>query len=130
MFNALNLMGPATLAISSETLEMLWQTPLLGMVMIFAVLTILWTVLALFKFIFAKPIKEKKPEPVAEKTVEAAVEIDEEIVAGKTDDGELIAVITAAVAAYMASEEPNVATNGFRVVSFRRVNGGKPWNTK
>ena len=129
MFNALNLMVPATLAISSETLEMLWQTPLLGMVMVFAVLAILWAVLVLFKFIFAKPTKEKKPEPVAEKTVEA-VEINEEIAADDTDDGELIAVITAAVAAYIANEEPNVVTNGFRVVSFRRANGGKSWNTK
>ena len=99
------------------------------MAMIFAVLSILWAVLALFKFIFAKPVKAKKTEPVAEEEPET-VEIVEEPVADETDDGELIAVITAAIAAYMASEEPNAAPNGFRVVSFRRANGGKSWNTK
>lgn len=117
------------MALSGENLEMLWQTPLLGMAMIFAVLSILWAVLALFKFIFAKPVKAKKTEPVAEEEPET-VEIVEEPVADETDDGELIAVITAAITAYMASEEPNAAPNGFRVVSFRRANGGKSWNTK
>ena len=58
---------PAAAAISAETLEMMWQMPLLGMGMIFAVLAILWAVLVLFKFIFAKPEPKKKSKPVAPK---------------------------------------------------------------
>ena len=42
------------------------------------------------------------------------------------------AVIAAAIAAYMADEgNTDAAYNGgFRVVSFRRVQGGKAWNSK
>ena len=128
MFNAFNLISIGALAISTENLELLWQTPLLGMAMIFAVLSILWAVLAVFKFIFAKPTKSKKPVPVEE--VPVAVEVVEEPVADKADDAELVAIITAAVAAYMASEAADTTLGGFRVVSFRRANGGKSWNTK
>lgn len=126
LFNTLN---STALALSAGNLERLWQTPLLGMAMIFAVLSLLWAVLAVFKFIFAKPTKARKPERVAEEAP-AVVEVVEEPVADEPDDGELVAVITAAVAAYMASEAPDATTGGFRVVSFRRVNGGKSWNTK
>ena len=78
------LLNTYALALSSETITMMWQTPLLGMGMIFAVLGILWGVLAIFKLVFARPKKEAKveapksepviveaPAPVAE---EAAVE--------------------------------------------------------
>ena len=47
------------------------------------------------------------------------------------DDGELIAVITAAIAAYRASEEGLTGddVNGFRVVSFKRATKGRAWNS-
>jgi hypothetical protein len=48
----------------------------------------------------------------------------------QTDDTELIAILTAAIAAYEASCGNEVAPGGFRVVSFRRANGGKAWNSK
>ena len=53
---------PAALALSPETLQMMWQTPLLGMGMIFAILSLLWLVLAMFKLIFARPEKKKKAD--------------------------------------------------------------------
>ena len=109
-------------AFSPERLALAGQMTLIGMGMIFAVLAVLWGVLAIFKLIFARAPKKIEPSPIV-----APVE---ETVEDTTDEGELIAVITAAVAAYIESEEPDVARNGFRVVSFRRENGGKAWNSK
>ena len=116
-------------AFSGERLALAGQMTLIGMGMVFAVLGLLWGVLAIFKFVFAKPAPKPRaevkpvaePEPVAEVTPAASV--------GGNDD-ELIAVITAAIAAYIASEEPEAYQGGFRVVSFRRANGGRPWNSK
>jgi len=120
-------------AFSPERLALAGQMTLIGMGMIFAVLAILWGVLAIFKLIFAKPEPKKAkaekkpapaPAPVAEPTPVVAP-----AVAAQSDD-ELVAVITAAVAAYIATEEPNAYQGGFRVVSFRRANGGRSWNAK
>ena len=108
--------------------NLLWLVPLFGMVMIFAVLSILWGVLSLFKFFFVKP--EKKVEKSAPVEVKAEPVVESAPVVASTNDDELVAVITAAVAAYIASEDPAVAQNGFRVVSFRRANGGRAWNSK
>ena len=117
-------------AFSPERLALAGQMTLLGMGMIFAVLATLWGVLAIFKLIFAKPEKKKaKPAPAAPKT--EPVVVPEPVVApAATDDAELIAVLTAAIAAYEASLGNEVAPGGFRVVSFRRANGGKAWNSK
>ena len=129
MFDTLNLISPFALALTKDSVDMLWQTPLLGMVMVFAVLALLWAVLAIFKIVFAKPQKEKKaPAPVVDSV--PVIETVEKTAIDDADDGELVAIITAAVAAYMATEEPNAAEGGFRVVSFRRANGGKAWNAK
>ena len=53
-------------------------------------------------------------------------------VAASSDDEVIAAVIAAAVAAYMADEgnTESAYSGGFRVVSFRRVQGGKAWNSK
>ena len=114
-------------AFSAERFALAGQMTFIGMLMIFTVLAILWGVLAIFKFIFAKPAKPvKKVEEAKEQDiVEDLPEVVEE-----NNDEQLVAVITAAVAAYIESEEPSAFENGFRVVSFRRANGGKSWNTK
>ena len=132
----LNVMTPSALALSADTVKLLWQTPLLGMLMIFSVLGLLWAILSVFKLIFVgatpkekKPVEkkapEKKPEPPK---AETPAPVATAAPAAQSDD-ELIAVITAAVAAYMA-EEGTEYTGGFRVVSFKRVSGGRAWNTK
>ena len=81
---------------------------LVGMLIVFAVLALLWLSLEISGNIFrklssaAKPVVEQKPEPVV-------------VAPAATDDTELIAVLTAAIAAM----ESAPATR-FRVVSFRR----------
>ncbi len=107
---------------------------LMGMLMIFAVLGILWGVLSIFKLIFAgKTEKKSVPKVKQAKPAPAPVQKVEEVVATPHNaaNDELIAVLTAAVAAYMAEENGGVvSTSGFRVVSFRRVGGDRAWNSK
>lgn len=111
-----------------EALKML----VLGMGMIFAVLGILWGVLALFKVIFARPKKEKgKGEPEAvEAEIAPAVAEEAPVVAASNDDTELIAILTAAIVAYESEQGNEVSVGDFRVVSYRRANGGRSWNSK
>lgn len=115
------------------------QMTLIGMGMIFAVLGILWGALAIFKLIFARNEGEKKEkatlESKAEKeskpvTVEAPTAAPTPVAAASPDDAELIAVLTAAIAAYEAEQGRCVSVGDFRVVSYRRANGGRSWNSK
>ena len=134
LFNVLTPSALALFTTDAETLTMMWQTVVLGMGMVFAVLAILWAILSVFKIIFAgKSPKEPKPvkqKPIKEKPAEAKAESVTAPTPAVQDDGALIAVITAAVAAYMAETGEEVPVGGFRVVSFTRVRGGKPWNSK
>ena len=118
----------------AETLTMMWQTVLLGMGMVFTVLAILWLILSIFKVVFAgkepkqeKPVKVQKEEKKAEPPVQAAPQVA--TVATQSND-ELIAVLTAAVAAYRAQEGSEAYDGSFRVVSFTRIKGGRSWNSK
>lgn len=121
----------SALALSADSIKLLWQTPLLGMAMIFAVLGLLWGVLTIFKLIFVgatpaepKPKKETNAEPPQQMAVASAP-------AQEQNQDELIAVLTAAIAAYRDAEaNGEEAPSGFRVVSFRRTNGGRSWNVK
>ncbi len=85
------------------------QMLLIGMAIVFAVLALLWGILEISGQIFKRmtatpaPKVEKKPEPVA--VAEASL----------TEDLELIAVLTAAVAAMESAPAAR-----FRVVSFKR----------
>ena len=134
LFNVLTPSALALFTTDAETLTMMWQTVVLGMGMVFSVLAILWAILSVFKIIFAgKSPKEPKPvkqKPIKEKPAEAKAESVTAPTPAVQDDGALIAVITAAVAAYMAETGEEVPVGGFRVVSFTRVRGGKPWNSK
>ncbi|MBQ7384128.1 MAG: OadG family protein [Clostridia bacterium] len=120
---------------SVEAWKYAGEMTLLGMGMIFAVLALLWLVLAVFKLIFVgkapKKEKTKAPEAVAKAVQESVVAVEEDTVpVAEAGDDELVAVITAAVATYMAEENGGVPVGGFRVVSFRRACGGRPWNAK
>ena len=109
------------------------QMTLLGMLMVFCVLAILWAILAIFKLIFAgkTPKAPKAPkEPKIEKKPEPKVSAQPVSVANQSNDAELVAILTAAVAVYMAEQGTDAGYNGgFRVVSFKRVRGGRTWNS-
>lgn len=117
-------------ALSLERWAYAGRMTLIGMVMIFAVLAILWGVLVIFEKLMSKDrpkasnvaVAAPAPTPVA----------DPVPVVSTSDDEITVAVIAAAVAAYMADtgESEAVYNGGFRVVSFRRVQGGKAWNSK
>ena len=113
------------------------EMTLLGVGMIFAVLAILWGVLCIFKLIFAKPntkeekaSKEVKAEPAPAPKAAPVSNPAPAPVAAADDDAELIAILTAAIVAYESEQNPNAVPGNFRVVSYRRANGGRAWNSK
>jgi sodium pump decarboxylase gamma subunit len=91
-----------------ETLLFGGQMLLLGMATVFSVLCLIWAALVIFERVFHKEAKK------APKTESAPVVVSEP--ASASDDGEIIAVIAAAIA--MAESESNGSK--FRVVSFRK----------
>ena len=120
---------------SGDAIKYALEMTLLGMGMIFAVLGILWGVLALFKVIFARPQKDKAAKKAVEKTVENKAEPTPVVESApapvaSNDDGELIAILTAAIIAYESEQNPDAPIGNFRVVSYRRANGGRSWNAK
>ena len=107
------------------------QMTLLGMVMIFAVLGILWAILALFKVFFAQGEKSKEKVVKSESAAKPQAPVPAPVPVAEHTDEELVAILTAAVAAYIESEgQTESYAGGFRVVSFRRVGGGRSWNAK
>lgn len=92
---------------------------LLGMGTVFVVLIVISLIISLFKFIpvIQEKLSKKKAGPVAAAPVQAEPVVEE--VEEETDDLEIVAVITAAVAAAMGTG----STDGFVVRSIRRTNG-------
>lgn len=91
---------------------------IIGILVVFTVLMILWALLAVFKVIFydipnkkkAKAVKKEEVKPV----VENAIPVVEE------DDTEIVAVITAAIASMLGKSE-----SGFKIKSIKRTS---KWN--
>lgn len=94
------------------------RVSLLGIGMVFAVLAILWLVLEVFRYVFYDlPNKGKLDEKKTEKPVKtepAPAPVVTQVTA--SDDGEIIAAITAALCVVL--DKP---ATGFRVVSFRKT---------
>lgn len=113
---------------SPMRIEYAVKVTLQGMLMIFAVLALLWGVLAIFK-VFLHDIPEKRAASKA--TIKAAVAkvaepepAAEVLPVAEQDEGEIVAAITAAIAAMLESEEyAGEFASGFRVVSFKRKGG-------
>ena len=124
-----------------ERFEYALQGTVTGMLMVFSVLGLLFGIVSLSKvFLYDIPNREKNkskkfnkvaPVVVTEKapapiTVSDLAPVAEE----RVDDGELAAVITAAIAAMLDSEEyKNEFVGGFKVVSFKR-SAKSAWNKK
>ena len=103
----------------------------LGMGMIFLVLTILWGILAIFTKTMGnaekKPAKEEKPTPKVESK---PVQTPAVPVAAPASDDAIVAAITAAIAMTIDSD-PALSSQfagGFRVVSFKKKSGKTSWN--
>lgn len=97
------------------------ERTLIGLIIVFGVLAIIWLVLSISKFFFTygegKQKKEEEKDTVAVPEPEVTTSNDEEIVAA------IIAAISA-----MRAEKGN--QSGFRVVSFKRGGKAQPWNQK
>ena len=115
-----------------ERLSLALEVTILGMATVFAVLIIIWTALALLRvLLYGIPSKKTKeasdkqapkenpvPTPSSADTVAAVV------TSPAVDDKQLVAVITAAIAA--SEGKP---ASSLRVVSFRRA-GAPRWNER
>ena len=114
------------------------QVFLIGICTVFAALALLWGVISIFK-IFMYDIPQKRIKKKAEEELMAHCAESDGVKAAETaapaapapaakaDDAQLIAVITAAIAAYNTDPETGCALP-FRVVSFRRSKGANGWN--
>ena len=121
---------------SAQRIEYAITVTLQGMLMIFAVLSILWGVVSLMK-VFLHDIPQKraaKKQALSAAVAEAAAPAEQpaeqpaEIApVADEDEGEIVAAITAAIAVMLQSEEyKGQFESGFRVVSFTRKGGA--WN--
>ena len=98
-----------------------------GLSAVFAVLAVIWGVLALFKVFFYDIPEKKKAAKIKEAAPAAPAPVEEPVeVANEAEDTQLIAVITAAIAAYNAGKGKGALP--FRVVSYKRVRGANGWN--
>ena len=93
------------------------QMILIGMGVIFGVLSILWLVLVLFRKLLSAKINAEEAKTAAPVAARPAAPVDAPT---PSNDDAVIAVITAAVAATLA-EENGGAAPAFRVVSYRRA---------
>ena len=83
---------------------------LIGMLTVFSVLVLLWIFLTVFKLVFQDASKKAKS------VTETPVVVKSPVAAAAPDEGEIVAVIAAAIA--MAESENSDMK--FRVVSFKR----------
>ena len=103
----------------AEALSTGGKVTVLGLEIVFSVLIVLMLILMLFKVIFYKDPK-KKTVKVEETAPVQTVEVTEP----QMNEEELIAVITAAVAASL-----NTSTYNLQIKSYRRIEDKKPaWN--
>lgn len=95
----------------------------IGLIIVFSVLLILMLVLMLMKVVFYKEPKPEKTEALPN-TAAPAVQKAETAADSSIDEGELIAVLAAAVAASL-----NTSTYNLNIKSFRRIKDNSPsWN--
>ena len=115
---------------SAQRIEYAISVTIQGMLMIFAVLALLWGVVAIFKVVLHDIPKKRaaKKQALAAAVAKVSVPAEEPAeIAPTTDEGEIVAAITAAIAATLASDEyKGQFESGFRVVSFTRKGGA--WN--
>ena len=97
----------------AENMDMVWSTVGTGLAVVFSILVILVLILTLMGKIMGGTGKKKKDEPEPVAMVVPVVSPDSEIT-DDYDDEELIAVISAAVAAYGETEGKQYRVIGVR----------------
>ncbi len=129
-------------AFSPERIGWAVQVTVVGMLTVFSVLALLWGVFSITKiFLYTIPEKRRAKteariasraayEPDMPAETDAQTVAEENTQAPKQDDGELVAVITAAVASAIESGNYPEFKSGFRVVSFKRNMNNSNWNRK
>ncbi len=125
MYNA--ILDTAAMPLNERLLYGL-QVLVIGIVTVFVVLALLWGAMALFKIFFYNIPNQKKnaANTVVNKVENVPAAADIPLAApAASDDTQLIAVITAAIAAYNASAGNKLP---FRVVSYKRTAGAGGWN--
>ena len=114
-----------------ERAEYALQGTVTGLLMVFAVLGLLFGIISLSKVVFYDiPEKKKKNKQKAQAAyvAPAPAPVAEVAESNTQDDGQLVAVITAAVAAMIESGDcKDEFKGGFRVVSFKR-SAKSAWN--
>lgn len=108
----------------SEALSFGGMTTLLGLVIVFSVLVVLMIVLYLFKVIFYKDPSKQKKNSAAQAVADVQAPKNEPVAATASNpvaEDELIAVLTAAVAASL-----NTSTYNLRIKSYRRIEDKRP----
>ena len=96
----------------SEKLNQILTTGIGGYILVFAVLALIWFILALFGKLFDRKPKIKKVETVAAPKAEAIPNVPAPI---EQDEKPIVAAIVAAISAYEGKP-----TSSFKVVSFRK----------
>ncbi len=105
---------------------------LMGMVVIFAVLILLWLILEIFGAIARRgqsaPSEPKVQEPVPAPVAKPAP-VESVAPSPVAEDEAIVAAITAALAVYLEeAKATSPSINGFRVVSFKKVGKAAHWN--
>lgn len=97
---------------------------LIGILTVFSVLAILWGVLEIMRAIFSTAQKKPAEKKATPAPTTAPAPVAPAAVPAPESDDEIIAVLTAAVAAML-----NKPTSGLQIRSYRRVDGSAPiWN--
>lgn len=104
-----------------EIMKQAGLNTLLGVSIVFAVLILISFIISLFKYINKIGAPKKAPEtPVISAPIEAVDEVED-----VTDDLEIVAVITAAIAAYEEEMGGYAPADGLVVRSIKKVNKQK-----
>ncbi len=103
----------------AERLSMSGQMTLLGLGTIFLVLALLWGAMVIFKLLLHDLPARRSKAKEDPGTAETAASVEPEAIQ-PSEDAQLVAVITAAIAAFR-TQEGIPPTEGFRVVSFKRT---------
>ena len=89
---------------------------IIGYVMVFVVLGILWAVIELMRIVLSPKPQKKPKENVATANVSQPSVADDVVENEQVEESELVAVLTAAVAASL-----NTSTYNLRIKSFKRI---------